>query len=316
MDQHIGVALCIPGPWPPGSQREIGEWPVGGVGNIVTLFAESSGRLRVRVRLAGVQDLEAHSLRLAIAGPNKTTFICEWTDNSVKIHINGVDVTDITQHSNRVVDIPLSPDVARREGPTRIFLTLDPAASSTPDEEFFIRTLEDVDRKAISGEPYELVRAAGLLRQLLLDGQPLVHVVNRAHRLRLEFETLPFRPPEQLGARIVWRNIDRSSLTSANTRAHSLDQLLAVPCFYQADGVTGTVGDVIRACAHVHGGVHRGRPRNDVERAIVELDNAGAVGPEGPPGIAAVRGICRVVLTGLVPLALAIEAAAQPEAAD
>ena len=48
-------------------------------------------------------------------------------------------------------------------------------------EALFLRTLDDC-RSAIAGEDeYELLRSTGLLRQLLIDGRPLVDVVNQKY---------------------------------------------------------------------------------------------------------------------------------------
>lgn len=52
----------------------------------------------------------------------------------------------------------------------------------------FLDTLEDLRRRThLRATPYDMSQAAGLVRRLLLDGQPLAHAVNRLHRQRLSF---------------------------------------------------------------------------------------------------------------------------------
>lgn len=57
-----------------------------------------------------------------------------------------------------------------------------------PDE-LFLYTMRDLRRRVEAPtDEYDLLMAAGLLRKLLLDDQPLVHQVNRRLRLKFAFE--------------------------------------------------------------------------------------------------------------------------------
>ena len=56
-----------------------------------------------------------------------------------------------------------------------------------PDQ-LFLKTLSDLERRTGSeASEYDVLRSSALLRQLLLDGSPLVHQVNRHRRLTLVF---------------------------------------------------------------------------------------------------------------------------------
>lgn len=59
----------------------------------------------------------------------------------------------------------------------RLYAQLDLSLAKSQAESLFLATLMDVEQKAADGSRYSLIRAAGLLRQLLLDPTPLVHVV-------------------------------------------------------------------------------------------------------------------------------------------
>jgi hypothetical protein len=52
-------------------------------------------------------------------------------------------------------------------------------------DELFLNTLKDLRAKANSNDRYQLIKASGLLRLLLLDG--LVDRVNSKHRIKLKF---------------------------------------------------------------------------------------------------------------------------------
>jgi len=55
------------------------------------------------------------------------------------------------------------------------------------DEELFIAKLMELERYLAAGDDYSMLRAAALLRQLLLDSAPLSHRVNRNAKLKLRF---------------------------------------------------------------------------------------------------------------------------------
>ncbi len=59
-----------------------------------------------------------------------------------------------------------------------------------PDK-LFIRSLDDLHLSINSGDEYEVLRGAGIIRQLFLDGSAsLVDLVNRQHRLKLQFRVI------------------------------------------------------------------------------------------------------------------------------
>jgi hypothetical protein len=64
--------------------------------------------------------------------------------------------------------------------------SVPPRANMNPDL-LFLHSLADLAARIASADEYEVLRAAGILRQLLLDDQPLVHIVNRGPRLKLVF---------------------------------------------------------------------------------------------------------------------------------
>jgi hypothetical protein len=76
-----------------------------------------------------------------------------------------------------------------------------------------------------------VIRAGGLLRQLLLDENPLVHRVNRKHRLKLSFEAVDYRPLPPVKPEAQWINLDPGPFPAAKKIAVDLDTLLRAPGF-------------------------------------------------------------------------------------
>jgi hypothetical protein len=52
----------------------------------------------------------------------------------------------------------------------------------------FCRTVEDIGNIIEKPDNYEILRSSALLRQLLVDGNRLVDVVNRQARVKIQFE--------------------------------------------------------------------------------------------------------------------------------
>lgn len=177
-------------------------------------------------------------------------------------------------------------------------------AGGTDAERLFVESVRDIDRKVVAADSYSDIRAAGLLRQLTLDSTPLVHQVNRGHRVPLRFRTMNVNRELPSPPRILWLSLDPEPFPNAPTIDCSLTELLQAPCL-RVNGKKVSVRDLIKACANVKGGVHLGAPRSDQERAVLEVDATLQISGTDL-SVVAVAGICRVVLSGLRPLVEAV----------
>jgi hypothetical protein len=178
-----------------------------------------------------------------------------------------------------------------------------------PEEQHFIDTLRELRERMAKGDRYELIKASGLLRLLLLDGGALVHIVNRHHRVKIDFETIDYtmKLPTLSSFRVHmhWTNLDATGFPPAAKRITSkLDPLLAA-IVVTFEGEDYSVADIIRSAAHLKGGVHYGAPDNDRDKKLLEADKLWAIN-NVDASLAAMRGLVAVVLRGLKPLEDAI----------
>jgi hypothetical protein len=105
-----------------------------------------------------------------------------------------------------------------------------------------------------------------------------------------------------------WHNLDVSGFPDAKTIEVDLQTLLAAPCLTSAVG-TASVKDLIAVCANAKGGVHLGKARTADQQALIDWDDAiKFLGRE--PSTIAIAGLCRVVLTGIMPVIDAIGSSA------
>ena len=175
----------------------------------------------------------------------------------------------------------------------------------------FLKTLADIESRLAATDPYEILLIAGLLRKLFLDDHPLVDQVNRAHRIKLEFEvTAPINKPSDGDTSSMWSvqdGLDPDTAVPGKSRLRlSRDQFFQTVVAI-AFGPTFTVKDVIQFEANVAGGVHAGAPKTEKEKALHTMGQHFGLGGYAP-SLRQLLAIARVCLKALAPLRAAINA--------
>lgn len=180
-------------------------------------------------------------------------------------------------------------------------------------EELYLETIADLEKKLADGSPYAVIRAAGLLRQLLLDGgQSLVDKVNRTHRLKIGFAVQrPFFLP--VANFQVWnpsaRPVPGLPYMGKPPLQLDRDQFLGHQ-FAAGQGVAFSVRDMIVFCANVAGGVHHGAAKTPKEQLLAEMHQETAPEQAVSGLIFGVAGIVEVVVDSLIPLTDAVRSVA------
>lgn len=142
-------------------------------------------------------------------------------------------------------------------------------------EALFLETLAELERYAAAGDDYSMLRASALLRQLLIDQHPLVHLVNRKHKLPLRFtvrgrlyrEVVLADNPDFYSA---LGGIHTSGPFPHQAEQLSLDKFLATQVVKVGKQLL-SIGDLISISANVLGGVHKGEPKESKERALTDF---------------------------------------------
>ncbi|HET6204765.1 MAG TPA: hypothetical protein VFI25_18380 [Planctomycetota bacterium] len=141
----------------------------------------------------------------------------------------------------------------------------------TDAESLFVDTVQDLRGICLQPTPYSLLRASGLLRQLLLDSTPLIHAVNQKQRVQLWFEVSDLEAEgtkaEGIGG---WRNLFPGIPGVPTQRLDLAGFLREVPLWWE--GRKFTVRDVILTAANAKGGVHAGPPKDEKQAALLGLD--------------------------------------------
>jgi hypothetical protein len=185
-------------------------------------------------------------------------------------------------------------------------------------DRLFVETLHDLQER-VSPTPkseYDVLRAAGLLRQLLTDDAPLLHQVNRERRLTIRFRANVREPSWKkvpgLPAPVFWMTADgldpASGFPGRQVEELPLDAFLAIVVMGIQD-VELTVKDIIRQASHISGAVHAGTPSEESEVAMSALSGVIRVGGYDPV-VKSLHAIGRVTVAALAPLGEQIEAGA------
>ncbi len=175
----------------------------------------------------------------------------------------------------------------------------------------FMKTLEDIEARLNQNDPYDILLIAGLLRKLFLDDNPLVDQINRAHRIKLQFEvTASFNKPEDGDKNSVWSmqdGLDPETAAPGKKRLSlSRDQFLQA-VVAMVHGTSYSVRDVVQYEANVAGAVHAGSAKTEKEKALQALGQLSLGGYQ--PALRQLLAIARVTLKALAPLRSAVGAA-------
>ncbi len=296
MDEgSIFTVIIFPRPWPPPEKCRILSRDEDST--FITLIADPLGCLIFTVGSTNQDSRLFRFQPITIEGSGRASLIISWSKNKASIFLNGQNLSLEQDASGEIFTLKTS-EAPIPQGLLLGHLNL--SSTKSPDEYLLLSTLIDIDQKVIGGTRYDVIRAAALLRQLLLDRTPLVHVANRTYNAKIEFEVIDYRDPPPLSPQFHWHNLDSSYFPGAKTIILNLEGLLKAPCL-ELEGITATVHDLIRACANCKGGVHLGSARTSEENALIDWDRSiTLIGEE--PSLLAIAGLCRVVLKGLQPL--------------
>jgi len=129
---------------------------------------------------------------------------------------------------------------------------------------FFINVLDDLRLKCDSISNYNYIKSAGLLRQLLIDENPLVDIINREYREKITFEVRRVLPNSQEkiiandGTPLIVMASMHLILPSNNdfdTEFINKDKFLKFVVF-EIEGHKVNILQILKLNANVKGGVH------------------------------------------------------------
>lgn len=143
----------------------------------------------------------------------------------------------------------------------------------------FLGTMQELKQGcARRNDAFRLISCSRNLRLLLLDGNPLVHQVNRAFELDLQFEIARQRKSNEERVKPVLSVVLDGLVPDEHLRGKelhrlTLSQFLNEPLMHTPESSI-RVKDVIKYCANVLGGVHALSPKGEQERVLHTIDSS------------------------------------------
>ena len=152
----------------------------------------------------------------------------------------------------------------------------------TKIEELFIESLADLRDRISKPSRYDNLKASAILRQLLVDDHPLLHLVNREYHHKTHFRTRQLEHIEPLkvidgqvqpGMIInIEKIVPLENEPEENLEQLTIDQFLGKRCLIYNQYLYNVI-DIIKINANIQGGVHAGAPKENNEHAAIELAN-------------------------------------------
>ena len=173
-----------------------------------------------------------------------------------------------------------------------------------------LRTLQDIETRSKSLDPYTILGISALIRKLFLEKHSLVDSVNQHYREKFKFKVgAGLAPdPKTFPPGSFWSQQDSFDPDTSPPGIPTLD--LSRKEFFQhvlivTSGHAHTLKEIIRYVAHVAGGVHVGTPEDVKERALHSVDQLFIVGGHSM-AIRQLLAVSRVILKALEPLRQAV----------
>jgi hypothetical protein len=174
-------------------------------------------------------------------------------------------------------------------------------------EDLFLRDFEELGECVSSADPYVLLRAAAIVRRLLLDGgNSLVEQLNRKHKLKLRYRiSVPPPWPAELPKPAMMFLPDGLYPTDPmlplwTTSDCTRDEFLATRVV-EHDGDVVSVQELVKFLANVAGGVHAGQNVEGKEEKLLLLNKNFQIA-DVPIIAYHMRGVGMVVRAGVLPL--------------
>jgi hypothetical protein len=130
---------------------------------------------------------------------------------------------------------------------------------------FFVNTLDELRQKCNTASNYNYVKASGILRQILIDENSLLDLVNKEYRKKILFEVIKQSPPapkQSIGADgTVWTDIGMGMSFMSPSNDKSRNEMLTKDQFLKRRVISFgyqdiSVLEIIKLNANKIGGVH------------------------------------------------------------
>jgi len=257
------ISFMMPFEWPPSQKEKIFTGKV--AGNNIAVRATPNQSIKVVITDHN-ETLSYESCKINIQKFGYFKMAIGW-DEDITIAMNGELIPNKDEGEIKVEpksDFKLNP---------RNQIQFQIPQDCSHEEEVFLNAYLDLQKKVNNPSKYDLLKASGLIRQMIIDGSPVVHIVNREYRLPIKFPVVIDNQPVKVpGASHQIRNISPVFSSNEELKTLKLDDFLST-IILKDNSHNFSVKDIVKICANVKGGIHLGKPESGKEVAISDIDN-------------------------------------------
>ena len=178
----------------------------------------------------------------------------------------------------------------------------------TAQEKIFVNIMFDLNERYERRTEYDLLKASGLIRQLIVDHNSIVEQVNKNYKLKILFRVqerskMPVERIKEDGT--VWKVLYGMTFITAKENSLSIE-LLNKDAFFKYDLLTYheevfNVLDIIKICANKYGGIHYDENKNLKEQSL-DTTHRGFSFNDSSSVIQSMHSIIGICLEALKPL--------------
>jgi hypothetical protein len=181
---------------------------------------------------------------------------------------------------------------------------------STQQEQLYLKTIDDLNNRISSNDPFDILSASGIIRELFLDDQPLVDLANEQYKSNFTFDVCLSSPdPPGFPAPVVFsiqEGLDPDTSESGKlTFKLAREQFLKVVLMV-VGGRTYSIKDVVLSGATIMGAVHSGSAKSEKEKVLKAVNDQMPIGGYAS-SLRQLQAIGRVIIKALTPLTLHIQ---------
>lgn len=261
----VSVDFTVPTAWPPNAAVNVFDGVADG--STLRVSANPHGTLKFDVHREQ-EHIVYETPRLPLPDFAFLKVAFAWGGASgIGCAINGKLVSESTESPIDLKATSHPPTGFRRQ------LTFAIPAGCNDVEQSLLRFILDLQGRIATNDRFNLREASAILRRLLLDAHPVLHLANRVHRQRLRFPFVVERHVKDVDEEPAFQflNLCPDFADPAEIQMLNLDELLAKPVLRDHERAF-TVRDVIDVCANLKGGIHFGEPESQAEESLIKLD--------------------------------------------
>jgi hypothetical protein len=181
---------------------------------------------------------------------------------------------------------------------------------STQQEQLYLKTIDDLNNRISSHDPFDILSASVKIRKLFLDDRPLVDLVSEQYTSNFTFDVcLPTPDPSGLPEPAVFsiqEELDPdTSRPGQLTSQLARDQFLKI-VLININGTTYTIKDVVLSGVTSMGAVHSGSAKSEKEKVLKAVNDQTPIGGYAS-SLRQIQAIGRIMIKALTPLTLHIQ---------